>query len=152
MFGCSAACEIGGLVAGDEGGRHAESGERAFEQCPRAAVQLGGGHDVVADLAQRADDQEFRRHATGGGDCTDTAFETREAFLERGDGRIADAAVHVAELLQGEEIGSIGGVFEHETGGLEDRDGACPGDRFGMGTGVDRPGAKRPLCSRPSSV
>ncbi len=100
---------------------------------------------MVTALAQGADDEEFGRHATGGRDRTDATFEAGEALLERRDRWIADAGVDVAVLLQREEIGGVGGVLEDETGGLEDRDRSCPRGRLGVGAGVDRPGAKRPL-------
>ena len=102
--------EVGGLVAGDERGRDAEAGERSLEQRAGAAVQLGRRDDVVAGLAQRADDEELGRLPAGRRDRTDAAFEAGHPLLERGDGRVADAGVDVAELLQGEQVGRVGGV------------------------------------------
>ena len=76
-----------------------EAGERALEQRARAAVQLGRRHDVIAGFAQRGDGQELGGLPAGGRDRADATFEAGHALLERGDGRIADAAVDVAELL-----------------------------------------------------
>ena len=109
------------------------------------------GDDVVAGLAQRADDEELGRLTAGGRHRADSAFEAGHSLLERGDGRVADAGVDVAELLQREEVGSVGGVLEHEAGRLEDRHRPSTGDRFGVGAGMDRPGAKPPLAFALSS-
>ena len=73
-----------------------------------------------------ADRQELGRLAAGRRHRADAAFEAGDALLERGDGGIADAAVDVPVLLQGEQIGGVGGVLEHEAGRLEDRHRAGP--------------------------
>ena len=76
-------------------------------------------------------DEELGRLPAGRRHRADAALEAGDALLERGDGRVADAAVDVAELLQGEEIGGVGGVLEHEAGRLEDGHGPGAGRRSG---------------------
>ena len=56
----------------------------------------------------------------------DAAFERRHALLEDVGGRVHDAGVDVAELLQREQRRGVVGVFERERRGLVDRHGARP--------------------------
>src|SRR5262249_10485176 len=92
------ALEVGCVVTGHEGRVDAEARQRALEQGACPAVQLRRRHDVVARFAQRRDGDEVRGLPARGGDGTDATFETGEALLERGDGRVADARVDVPEL------------------------------------------------------
>ena len=61
----------------------------------------------------------------------DPAFQRRDALLEDVGGRVHDAGVDVAELLQGEQPRGVVGVVEHVRRGLVDRHGAR------LGCGVD---------------
>ena len=70
----------------------------------------------------------------GGRYRTDAAFEGGDALLQRGDGRVGQAGVDVAVLLQGEEVRGVVSVFEDE--GESDRWGP-------RGHRVQRRGAAR---------
>ena len=91
-----------------------------------------------------ADGQELGRLPARRGHRTDAALEAGHPLLERGDGRVGDAAVDVAVLLQGEQVGGVGGVLEHEARRLVDRHGPGAGRRIRSPPGVDRPGAEAP--------
>src|SRR5690606_4520006 len=65
-----------------------------------------------------------------------------EALLERCDGRVADAGVDVAVLLQREEVRGVVRVLEHERRGLVDRHRPGPRRRVGDAPGVQGPGAE----------
>lgn len=94
---------------------------------------------MVALLAERREGDELGSHAGGGRYRTDAAFEGGDALLQRGDGRVGQARVDVAVLLQGEEVRRVVSVFEDEGGGLVD------GDRAGSVLGVG--GAARVQCA-----
>jgi hypothetical protein len=51
--------------------------------------------------------EELRRLTAGRGNGTDASFEAGNPFLERGDRRVADPRVDVAELLQREQIRGV---------------------------------------------
>ena len=126
----------------DEGGVDAEAAQRHVELGDGAAVELGGGDDVVAGLGQRGEGDELGGHARGRGHRTDAALEGGDALLERGDRGVADPRVDVAVLLQGEEVGGVVGVLEDEGRGLVDRDGAGAVLGVGGAAGVQGAGAE----------
>ena len=105
---------VGGVGAGNEGGLNAEAAQGHVQLGDGAAVQLRGGDDVVALLAECREGDELGGHAGGGRYRTDTAFEGGDALLQRGDGRVGQARVDVAVLLQGEEVRGVVSVFEDE--------------------------------------
>ena len=86
---------------------------------------------MVALLAQSREGDELGSHAGGGRYRTDAAFEGGDALLQCGDGRVGQARVDVAVLLQGEEVRGVVSVFEDEGGSLVDRDRA--GTVFSVG-------------------
>lgn len=86
---------------------------------------------MVALLAECREGDELGGHAGGGRYRTDTAFEGGDALLQRGDGRVGQARVDVAVLLQGEEVRGVVSVFEDEGGSLVDGDRA--GTVFSVG-------------------
>ena len=130
---------VGGVGACHEGGVDAEAAQGHVQLGDGAAVQLRGGDDVVALLAERREGDELGSHAGGGRHRADTAFEGGDALLQRGDGGVGQARVDVAVLLQGEEVCRIVSVFEDEGGGLVD------GDRAGSVLGVG--GTTRVQCA-----
>ena len=87
--------QVGGV---DERGGKALVGERVLEQVQRAAVQVGGGHDMVAGsgdvLHGDGDGGRTGRHAQG----PDAALERGNALFEGADGGVGQAAVDVAGL------------------------------------------------------
>ena len=122
---------VGGVGAGHEGGVDAEASQGHVQLGDGAAVQLRGGNNVVALLAERREGDELGGHTGGGGHRTDTAFEGGDALLQGGDGGVGQARVDVAVLLQGEEVRGVVSVFEDEGGGLVDGDRA--GTVFSVG-------------------
>ena len=57
----------------DESGGDAEAGQRVRQQVDAAAIERGGGHDMVAGIEQRGDRQMQRGHAARGADRADAA-------------------------------------------------------------------------------
>ena len=102
---------------------------------------------MVAAAAEGRDREELRRLAARRGDRADRPLEARDALLERGDRRVRDTAVDRAVLLQGEEVGGVRGVLEHEAGGLVHRHG--PGARAGIRR---RPCVDRTRPEPPSTI
>ena len=135
--GADGAAEVVRVFRVDEGGLYAQAREADAELPDAAAVQRGGGDDVVAGLEDRQQRRHLRRHAGRAGQRGPAAFERSDALLQHRHRRIADAAVDVAEGLQVEQAGGVLGRVEHETGGLVDRRGARAGDRVRHRAGVD---------------
>ena len=121
--------QVGGV---DERGGKALVGERVLEQVQRAAVQVGGGHDVVTgggDVLHRdGDGGRTGCHAQR----SDAAFKCGNALFEDADRGVGQAAVDVAGLGQAETVGGGGGILEHEGRGQVDRHGAGVGCRIGL--------------------
>ena len=95
--------------------------QRVGEQVPGAAVEVGRADDVVAGLGDVLDRHGRGRLAGGDGQRRDAAFERRDALLQHGVGRVHDARVDVAELLQREQVRGMLGVAELVGRGLIDR-------------------------------
>src|SRR5580704_6654654 len=75
-----------------------------------------------------------------GGDRGATAFEAGDALLQYRHGRVGQARVDIAEIVQVEERGGVIDILEDIGGRLVDRGRARAGDRIRGGTGVDRAG------------
>ncbi len=94
----------------------------------------------------------------GCGECGAAAFEAGDPLFENGDGRVRQARIDVAEIVQVEERGGVIDIVEHVGGRLIDRrrTGARHrvGGRAGMdGTGLETIGdvvrRRRPLARAP---
>ena len=129
--------EILGSIRIDEAHLDAVLGQRVREQVVGAAVERRDGDDVLAgtrDVQHRVGDRRLtgREH-----ECRERrldearALELREPLLEHAPGRVHDARVDVAELLEREQVGGMLGVVEHERRRLVDRHRACVGGRVG---------------------
>jgi hypothetical protein len=116
--------------------------ERLLELRDGAAVQMRGGDDLITRRKERHQRDELRRHAAGDGERAGRAFKRGHAFLEDGRGRVADARVDVAVLLQLEKLRGLVGVVEDVGGRLVNRHGPRAGVRVGNVAGVDHPGLK----------
>ena len=79
-----------------------DAAEADVELRVRAAVQRARGDQLVAGTHQAGDGQELRRLSARRRQPADAAFERGDALLEHVGGRVHDAAVDVAELLQRE--------------------------------------------------
>ena len=125
----------GGLNGGEVVGTHEGGGEallnkRVAEEVHRAAVQVGGGHDVVAGRCDVLHGNGDGSRAAGHAKRTHTALERRDALLkDRGSG-VGEARVDVAGLRKGKAAGRRGGILEHVGRGGVNR------DRAGIGGGV----------------
>lgn len=71
-----------GLVARDELCVYAETGKEDLELVVGSAVHVGGGHNVVAGMAEGGDGHELSGLSGGGGDSGDTALESSNPLLE----------------------------------------------------------------------
>ena len=111
---------------------------RVGEQVPGAAVEVGRGDDVVARARQVLDRKGRGRLTAGERQRRHAALERSDALLEHVVGRVHDAGVDVAELLEREQIGGVLGALELIGGGLVDRHGDCASRRVGAPTSVKR--------------
>ena len=125
------AAEIFGVGRVDEADFDALVLQRVGEEIPGAAVEIGGGDDIVADAREVL-------HGIGGGRLSRGDAQRRRAAFERGQplfedvGRgVAEPRIDVAELFQREEVGGVFRVAELVGGGLEDRRGDGAGRRVG---------------------
>ena len=126
-----------GVVGLGEARLDAETPELDVQQVVRAAVEVGRGHDVVAGLGERGEREQVRRLPAGRRHRRPAAFERRDALLEHVRGRVHDAGVDVAELLQPEELRRVVGAVERVGGGLVDRHGPAVGGGVGPLAGVE---------------
>ena len=111
----------------DEGGREALLGEGVLEEVERAAVEVGGGDDVVAGGGDVLDGDGDGGRARGHAERAHAAFEGVHALLEDGDGGVGEARVDVAGLGEAKAAGGGGRVLEDV--------GACEVDGHGTGVG-----------------
>ena len=98
-----------GLGIGRIGEAHgdAHGGQRVGEQVPGAAVEIGRAHDVVARPAQVLDRQHRRRLPGADGQCRHAALERGDPLLQHIAGRVHDARIDVAEVLEREQVGRV---------------------------------------------
>ena len=111
----------------------AQARQGVGEQVRGAAVQGGGGHDVVARPAQRQEGEGLGGHARRRQQRPDAALQGRDPLLDDVIGGVVQARVDRAEVAQGEAGGRLLGRLEDVGGGLVDRDGPGVG---GLGQGV----------------
>ena len=78
--------DVLGAVALDELGGDAQARQKDLELVVGAAVQVGGGDNVVAGVRQRVDGHELRALARRGGQRGHAAFQGGHALLEDVDG------------------------------------------------------------------
>ena len=116
--------------------------EGMAELIDRAAIELAGRNEVVAGLHERVEDQKLRAMTRSSRKCSGAAFEGRNAVFKDCLGRVHDAGVDVAELLQAEQAGGMIHIVKHVGRGLVD--GCCAGAGGGVrcGAGVDGAGGK----------
>ena len=100
------------VVGVDEADLDAEARQGVVEEVVGAAVERGGGDDLVAGRGEGGDGEGFGGLAGGGGERRRAAFERGDALLEHVGGGVHDAGVDVAELLQREEAGGVVGILK----------------------------------------
>ena len=108
----------------------AQPGELNLELVVGAAVEKGGGDQVVTSLHEVGDGQKLRRLARGGGHRSHTALQRRHPLFKDIGGGVHQAGVDVPEFLQPKKIGAVLGVIEDVGGGLINR------NRTGIGGGI----------------
>ncbi len=140
--GSTPAVEVIGVL--DERDLDAQLLEGVVEQVVRAAVQAGAGHDVVAGLGDVEQGKGFSSLPGGDQQRPHATFEGGDALLDRGLGRVHDAGVDVAELLEREQVRGMVGAVEGVAGGLVDRQGTRIGGGVGALPGVDLAGLEGP--------
>src|SRR6185437_522334 len=125
------------IVGVDKGGGYAELRKCHGELRIGAAIERARGDDVVAVLRQCEQGEHLGRHAGRRGQACAAAFERGDPLLERGDRRIRDPRIDVAERLQVKEARRVIGAVEDEGRRLVDR------QRPRAGRGVrDMPGVQ----------
>ena len=101
----------------------AQARQGVGEQVRGAAVQGGGGHDVVARPAQRHQGEGRGRLPRRRQQRPDTTLQGRDPLLDDVIGGVVQARVDRAQVAQGEAGGRLLGRLEDVGGGLVDRDG-----------------------------
>ena len=123
-----------GLVAVDELSGDAKAGKEDLKLIVSAAVEVGGGDNVIARVRQRRNGHELRCLAGRGSHSSNTALKRGDPLLEDVDrgtrglsvfpshsvwltfhmhvDSLHDAGVDVAELLEPEEAGAVSRVIE----------------------------------------
>ena len=118
----------GGRIAGvDKGDVDAQARERVVELVEGAAIEPCAADDVIACAAEGEDGHGLRAVAAAGRDRGHTALKISHTLLKHIGGRIHDAGVDVAELLQRKQIGSMFRIAELVAGRLIDRHGTAAG-------------------------
>ena len=132
--------QVGGV---DERGGKALISQCVLEQVQRAAVQVRGGHDVVAGRGDVLHGDGDGSRTGGNAQGPNAALKRGNALFEDADGGVGQAAVDVAGLGQAEAAGSGGGVLEHVGRRQVDRHGAGISGWIGLLlAGVDLQGFK----------
>ena len=103
---------------------------------------------MVAVLREGENRAELRRQAARKGNRAQASFQARHPLLERGDRRIADAAVDVAVTAQGEEFRRLLGRAEDVGCGLMDRRDARARHRIGRRRPRESRGSKSRIADR----
>ena len=96
--------------------------------------------EIVAGVADVLHGEQRGRLARGERERGDAAFERGDALLEHRLGRVHDAGVDVAELLEREQVGRVLGRIELIGGGLIDRHRDRGGGRIGAIAGMQNDG------------
>ena len=103
-----------------------------MEKIIRAAVKLGDGDDMVACAGDVEDGVGDGGLSGGKAQGSAAALQGSHSFLEDRGGGVGDASVDVADFLDGEEIGSMGGVVKTEAARLINWNGTGTRGRIGF--------------------
>ena len=113
-----------------------------MEQVVRAAVERGRRNNLVPRRSQRGQRQRLRRLAGGRRQPRRSTFKRGHPLFKHVGGRVHDARVDVAELLQTEQPPRMVGVLKQVRRGLVDRHRARSSRRIGRLAGVYGVGSK----------
>ena len=123
--------DLFGAVGVDKAHFYALARQVVGEEIIGAAIERFGSDDVVARFHQGLHGIGNRRHAAGGAQSGNAAFERGHTRFEHGCGGVHNAGVDVAGHIEIEQIGAVAGVVEGVRGGLVNRHRR----RFGGGVG-----------------
>ena len=96
----------------DEAAFDAHGAHGVLKQIPGAAIDVGRAQKIIAGVTDVLHRKQRRRLPRGETECGHAAFERGDALLQHGLGRIHDAGVDVAELLEREQVGRVLGRTE----------------------------------------
>ena len=126
----------------DKGGVDAQAGEGVAQLVVGAAVQAAAGNDVVARGAQGEKGKRLRTVAAARRQAGDAALQACHPLLEHVGGRVHDAGVDVAGLLEGEQVGRVLAVAEQVGAGLVEGQGPAAGEGVDGLAGMELAGGK----------
>ena len=110
------------------------------QEIDAAAIERGGGDDMLAGAEERRDGKMQRRHSARRAHRADALLERGEPLLQHRGRRIGDARVDMAGALEVEQTGRMIGVVEQVRRGLVDRDRARTRDGIGVLSGMQAQG------------
>ena len=117
-----------------------EALEGVPELVDRAAIEPARGDEFLAGAHQGLEDDELGGMARGDGERRGAAFERRHALLQNRLGRVHDARIDIAELLEPEQRSGMVDAVEDEGRRLVDRRRPRARCRIRLGAGMDRQG------------
>jgi hypothetical protein len=117
-FGVSARRKFSGSSGSTKWQVPAELFEAQAELRQRPAIQSARCQELVPRFQHRREHQELRGVARGGGDGGAAALQAGDAFLQHRNGRVGQARVDVAEIVQVEQRRGMIDVVEHISRGL----------------------------------
>jgi hypothetical protein len=129
----------------NEGRVDAKLFERVLEEVVGAAIDRGGGDDVVAGLSNVEHGDGRGGLARGEKQRCCSALEGCNALFDHILGRVLNARVDVAKLGERKQVLGVLSAVEDIGGGLVDRGGAGICDRVGGSTGVNLLGFELPV-------
>ena len=133
------------IVEIDEFRAPAKAADGLAELGDGATVKPGRGDDVAPRRHQRKQRHDLRGMTGGAADGARTALHRGDARLQRGDGRIGQARIDIADFLQAKKPRGMAGILKDIGCGLIDRHLTRAGGRIGRRPGVDGGGVKTPV-------
>ncbi len=118
------AAEVLGIAGVHKVNGDAHLRQRVMEEVVGSSIQTGAGDHLIAGLKDVCNSQCNGSLARSGGDARSSTLQSGDALLQNVGGRVHDAGVDVAELLQGKQPRRMRRVIENVAGRLIDRYGA----------------------------
>ena len=134
--------DLFGVIGVEEADFDAEFGEGLGEEGVGAAVEAGGGDDVLAGAGDGEDGGGDGSLSAGEGEGGGATFESGHALLEDVVGGVHQTGVDETELLEREKVSGVFSVVKDVACGGEDGDGAGAGGGVGLLTGVEGQGSE----------
>jgi len=137
-----------GMVGVEEADFDVELFEGLTKEGPGAAIEVGGGDEILAGMGDGQDRSGDSSLSAGKGQAGRSAVQSSQAFFQHIVGGVHQAGVDIAELLQGEEVRGVVGVFEYVAGGGVDGHGPGGSGRVGLLPGVQGQGCQTVILLR----